>query len=122
MGEELTLFFKVKGVGVAPAELEDTLHGHAAVKDVTVIGVRDQSSGEILKALVVLQPGVPRNSTTAAELVEYIKSKVSRPKWIDGGVEFINEIPKSPSGKILRRVLKNQLKKLEEGQRKALRL
>jgi acyl-coenzyme A synthetase/AMP-(fatty) acid ligase len=96
---------------VAPAELEDILLGNDLVKDVAIVGIRDSYSGEVPKAFVVLRPGVPRDASTAAELMQYVKSKASRSKWIEGGVEFLDEIPKSASGKILRRILRDRVKR-----------
>ena len=96
----------MRGTGVAPAELEDVILRHHAVKDVAVIGVPNEYSGELPKAFVVLENGVPCTTSTAEMLQSFVKKMVTRVKWIDGGVEFVEEIPKSASGKILRRVLK----------------
>lgn len=73
---------------------------HDKVMDAAVIGVPDEECGELPKAVVVVKPGV-----TAKEIIEYVNTKVSPQKKLRGGVEFVSEIPKSASGKILRRVL-----------------
>ncbi|KAH9861521.1 hypothetical protein J1614_011269 [Plenodomus biglobosus] len=100
---------KVKGIGVAPAELEDLLLGHPSVDDVAVLGVKDEYAGELPKAYVVLKPGLREDAAVARDIIAYVKENKVRYKWIKE-VEFISEIPKSPSGKILRRVLRDKEK------------
>ncbi|KAI8938829.1 hypothetical protein NX059_004691 [Plenodomus lindquistii] len=100
---------KVKGIGVAPAELEDLLLGHPKVEDVAVLSVKDDYSGELPKAYIVLKPGLQEDSAIGKDIIAYVKEKKVRYKWIKE-VEFINEIPKSPSGKILRRMLRDKEK------------
>lgn len=100
---------KVKGIGVAPAELEDLLLGHAKVEDVAVMGVPDDYSGELPKAFVKLKDGVSADSSVGRELIAWVKEKKVRHKWVRE-VEFVDEIPKSASGKILRRVLREKAK------------
>jgi 4-coumarate--CoA ligase len=94
---------KYKGFQVPPAELEALLVAHPKVADVAVIGVPDDEAGELPKAFVVAQPGV---ELTAEELQEYVAGHVAGYKKIRI-VEFVDEIPKSPSGKILRRLLRH---------------
>ncbi|KXJ89525.1 hypothetical protein Micbo1qcDRAFT_137381 [Microdochium bolleyi] len=101
---------KVKGIGVAPAELEDLLLGHARIEDCAVLGVKDDWSGEKPKAYVVLKPGVARDQAVGLEILDYVKANKVRHKWLKE-VEFADEIPKSASGKILRRVLRDQAAK-----------
>ena len=105
---------KVKGIGVAPAELEDVLLGHPKVEDVAVMGVKDDYSGELPKAYVVLKGGQKGSKEIEAELKHYVKERKVRHKHVDGGIEFLPVIPKSASGKILRRVLRDQLKKADK--------
>lgn len=100
---------KVKGIGVAPAELEDLLLGHDKVEDVAVMGIKDDYSGELPKAYVKLKDNVPADSGVGRELIGWVKEKKVRHKWVRE-VEFIDEIPKSASGKILRRVLRDKEK------------
>ncbi|RMZ69502.1 4-coumarate- ligase 2 [Pyrenophora seminiperda CCB06] len=100
---------KVKGIGVAPAELEDLLLGHPKIEDVAVMSVQDDYSGELPKAYVVVKPGLQESTAVGKEIIAYVKEKKVRYKWVKE-VEFINEIPKSPSGKILRRVLRDKEK------------
>ncbi|EGP86336.1 unnamed protein product [Zymoseptoria tritici ST99CH_1A5] len=101
---------KVKGIGVAPAELEDCLLGHDKVEDVAVLGIQDEWAGEVPKAYIVLKPGNEANQDVGRELLKYVRDRKVRYKAVKE-VEFIEEIPKSGSGKILRRILRDQAKK-----------
>lgn len=94
---------KFKGFQVAPAELEALIVTHPAVADVAVIGVPDVEAGELPKAYVVLKPGA---EATETDIKEFVKGKVATYKQL-AQVEFVTEIPKSASGKILRRVLRD---------------
>ena len=98
---------KVKGIGVAPAELEDLLLGHEKVEDVAVLGIMDDYSGEVPKAYIVPKKGEEAGQELGRELMKYVKDNRVRYKAVKE-VEFIEEIPKSASGKILRRVLRDK--------------
>lgn len=98
---------KVKGLQVAPAELEDILRSHPGVADAAVIGVPDQRSGEVPKAFIVSKG--PK--LTEDDVKTFVAGKVSRHKHLVGGVEFVTTIPKNPSGKILRKKLKEMYSK-----------
>jgi acyl-coenzyme A synthetase/AMP-(fatty) acid ligase len=103
-----------EGFQVAPAELEAILLGREDIADACVIGVWDsERSSELPRAYVVPKQGVQPSDEMATSIVQYVEGKVAPPKRLRGGVRFIEEIPKSVSGKILRRVLKEQLKKEE---------
>src|SRR5262249_34593212 len=91
---------KYRGLRVPPAELEAVLLGHPAIADAAVIPSPDEEAGEIPKAFVVLRtPG-----TSAEEIMAFVADKVAPHKKIRK-LQFIEAIPKSASGKILRRVL-----------------
>lgn len=92
---------KYKGYQVAPAELEEILQGHPAVADVAVVPSPDEAAGEVPKAYVVLKPGM---QASAEELMAYVAERVAPYKKIRR-VEFVQQIPKTLSGKILRREL-----------------
>jgi len=96
---------KVKGFSVAPAQIEALLLEHPAVIDVAVIAKPDEEAGEVPKAFVVLRVGYEHLS--AAELMAWANGKLAAFKNVRE-VEFIEAIPRNPSGKILRRVLKQQ--------------
>ncbi len=92
---------KYKGFSVAPAEVEAVLFQHPAVADCAVIGKPDPEAGEIPKALVILRPGA---EATAESLMEFVGNRIAGYKKVRE-VEFVSSIPKTASGKILRRVL-----------------
>ncbi len=92
---------KTNGRQVAPAELEAILLSHAAIADAAVIPAPDESAGEVPKAFVVLQAEA---GVTVEEIKNFVSGRVAPYKRLRS-VEFVNEIPKSPAGKILRRVL-----------------
>jgi acyl-coenzyme A synthetase/AMP-(fatty) acid ligase len=100
--DRLKELIKYKGLQIAPAELEAILLTHPAVADSAVIPVSDQEAGEIPKAFVVL-----KGEVTAEELQAYVAERVAPYKKIRK-LEFCAQIPKSASGKILRRVLVDQ--------------
>ena len=102
--DRLKELIKYKGFQVAPAELEALLLTHPAVADSAVIPIPDTESGEVPKAFVVLKPD---QEASAEEIMEFVSGHVSTYKQIRA-VEFIDEIPKSLSGKILRRVLRDR--------------
>ncbi|XP_062537201.1 uncharacterized protein LOC134205691 [Armigeres subalbatus] len=102
---------KYKGFQVAPAEVEDVLLGHPGIKDAAVVGIPDEASGELPTAFVVLQDGA---RLSAVEVQRLVASKLSPQKHLRGGVYFVQEIPKTGSGKILRRELRDKLVKIEK--------
>ena len=97
--DRLKELIKYKGMQVAPAELEALLLSHPSVTDVAVIPKLDEEAGEIPKACVVV-----REEIDAQTLQDFIAERVAPHKKIRE-VEFVDQIPKSPSGKILRRML-----------------
>jgi 4-coumarate--CoA ligase len=99
--DRLKELIKYKGYQVPPAELEGVLLTNPAIADAAVIGVADEEAGEIPKAFVVLRPSVV---LTPAEVMDFVAGHVAPHKRVRA-CEFIDEIPKSASGKILRRVL-----------------
>ena len=109
--DRLKELIKVRGYPVAPAELEALILTHQAVSDVAVIPVPDEASGELPRAYVVLKDDSV-GKTTEAEIVEFVKERVAAFKRLDGGVEFTDVIPKSASGKILRRILRDHVKSI----------
>jgi acyl-CoA synthetase (AMP-forming)/AMP-acid ligase II len=100
--DRLKELIKYKAYQVPPAELEAVLVSHPKVRDAGVIGVPDEDCGEIPKACVV-----PDDGLDADELMAYVAERVAPYKRIRE-VEFVDEIPKSASGKILRRMLREQ--------------
>ncbi|XP_038217656.1 4-coumarate--CoA ligase 1-like [Zerene cesonia] len=103
--DRLKELIKYKGYQVPPAEIEAVLLQHPAILDAGVAGV-PHPAGELPRAFVVLQPGA---SVSEADIHGFIAEKLSDPKHLRGGIRFVNEIPKNPSGKILRRKLKEMV-------------
>src|SRR6266567_1450525 len=99
---------KYKGFQVAPAELEAILLTHPAILDAAVIPSADQEAGEVPKAFVVL-----RSEATSQEILDFVTARVAPFKKIRH-IEFTDTIPKSTSGKILRRVLIDQARARRE--------
>lgn len=100
---------KVKGIGVAPAELEDLLLGHEEVEDCAVVGVKDEYAGERPKAFVVAKcvGGREELKGVGERLMNYVRERKVGYKRLCA-VEFLDVIPKSGTGKILRRVLRER--------------
>ncbi len=90
---------KYKGMQIAPAELEAVLLAHPAIADAAVVPMADEDSGQVPKAFVVL-----KDRSTTEDIMKYVADRVARYKRVRY-VEVIDQIPRSPSGKILRRVL-----------------
>lgn len=102
---------------MAPAELESHILSHPFVADCAVIPVPDDFAGEVPKAFVVkdIRTGTKSDEEVKTAICEYVESHKAKYKWLQGGVEFIETIPKSPSGKILRRVLQEREKEKSVG-------
>lgn len=96
---------KVKGNQVAPAELEALILDHKHVADVAVIGISTPDGDEKPRAYVVRQPG-SEGKVTEQDIVDFVKDKVVRYKRLESAV-FVDAIPKNPSGKILRRQIRD---------------
>jgi acyl-CoA synthetase (AMP-forming)/AMP-acid ligase II len=103
---------KYKGFGVAPAEVESLLLEHPAIVDAAVIGIPDDEAGELIKGFVVIRQG---QTITAEEILIFANGKLSGYKRIHF-IEFLDSIPKTTSGKILRRELKEREKALKQTQ------
>jgi acyl-CoA synthetase (AMP-forming)/AMP-acid ligase II len=104
--DRLKEMIKFNALQVAPAELEDIIQSHPAVADAAVVGAPDAEVGEIPMAFVVKKQGAVLE---ADELMQYVAARVAPYKKVRA-VEFVQEIPKSPTGKILRRVLKETVR------------
>jgi acyl-CoA synthetase (AMP-forming)/AMP-acid ligase II len=104
--DRLKEMIKFNALQVAPAELEDIIQSHPAVADAAVVGAPKPAVGEIPMAFVVKKPGAVLE---AEELMQYVAARVAPYKKVRA-VEFVQEIPKSPTGKILRRVLKETVR------------
>ncbi|KAG5651179.1 hypothetical protein H0H81_009586 [Sphagnurus paluster] len=120
--DRLKEIMKVKGFQVAPAELEGCILDHEDVSSACVVGIPDDYSGEIPMAFVVLNADAAqraRGSHAAAQkikssIIQHVAKNKVNYKHLAGGVEFVSVIPTSPSGKLLRRVLREEAKLLKE--------
>ena len=99
---------KYKGFPVAPAEVEAVLLEHPGVRDCGVIGKRDAAAGEIPCAFVVLREGYAAGNKTAAELCDFVAQRLTGYKQ-PREIRFVESIPRTPSGKVLRRELRQQV-------------
>jgi len=95
---------KYKGYTIAPAEVEAILYEHPAVKECAVVSKTDALAGEVPKAYVVLRAG---HNIDQDELIKFCAGRIAPYKRIRE-VEFIEEIPKTPVGKVLRRMLRDR--------------
>lgn len=111
---------KYNGFQVAPAQLEGLLLGHPAVNDVAVIGVYSKERvTELPRAYIVPAQGHTAGGDLEKVISAWLHKKVAPYKKLRGGIRFVDEIPKSATGKVLRRVLAEQAKSEQEGSRKA---
>jgi fatty-acyl-CoA synthase len=106
MVDRLKRMINVSGYKVWPAEVESTLYGHPTVQEVCVIGIPDERSGEAAKAMVVLREE-EKGKVAEEDIVEWAKGQMAAYKY-PRSVEFMDELPKSGSGKILWRELQEQ--------------
>jgi len=99
---------KYKGFPVAPAEVEGVLLEHPAVRDCGVVGCKDTAAGEIPVAFVVLREGAAASEKTKEDLCGFVADRLTHYKQ-PRDVRFVDAIPKTASGKILRRELRKSL-------------
>jgi acyl-CoA synthetase (AMP-forming)/AMP-acid ligase II len=119
--DRLKEMMKIRGFSVAPSELEGHLLGHPAVADACVVPIPDEYSGELPMAFVVPHADFIERIKDAKEaddirvtLVKYVADHKTKYKWLAGGIEFVDCIPKNPSGKILRRVLRERAREMRK--------
>jgi len=108
--DRLKELIKYKGFQVPPAELEGLLLSHPKIRDAGVIGIPDEIAGELPFAFVVKEED---SDLTEQEVKDFVAKNASNPKWLRGGVKFIDEIPKNITGKILRREMKELYKTMK---------
>lgn len=106
VSDRLKELIKVNAYQVPPAELEGILREHSDVLDAVVIGIPDKKCGEIPRAYVVRRPG---SKTTEKNLQDFVAKRVVKYKHLTGGVKFIERIPETATGKILRREIRKML-------------
>ncbi len=103
---------KVRAWQVAPPELEAVLLSHPQIVDAAVIGVQfSRDEGQLPRAYVVRRPGPDGSHLNEEEVKKFMESKLAQYKRLDGGVRFVEAIPKIASGKILKRLLREEAKR-----------
>jgi 2-aminobenzoate-CoA ligase len=113
MNEDGNIFFvsreddmiKSSGYRIGPAEVEEAIAKHPAVADVGVVGVPDPDKGQITKAVLVLKPGFEGGDKLTDELKEFLKEHIAIYK-LPRVFEYVSELPRTPTGKLLRRKLR----------------
>ncbi|KAL5048547.1 hypothetical protein BDW71DRAFT_195853 [Aspergillus fruticulosus] len=109
---------KFKGYQVAPAELEDLLLKHPAVKDAAVIGLMNADlQSEVPLGYVTLNQDCTEDDKMAVELLDHVKNRVIHYKRVRGGITWTPQISESPSGRILKRVLRDRPDKVDRDRR-----
>lgn len=103
---------KSSGYRIGPEEIEEVLSKHPAVADVGVIGVPDPMRGQNAKAFIVLKSGLPQ--PTPDEVIDFCRGKIAVYK-LPREVQFVNELPRTPTGKLLRRVLRAKQAEVRAG-------
>ncbi|KAF3401574.1 putative acyl-coenzyme A synthetase [Penicillium rolfsii] len=109
---------KVRGFQVAPPELEAVLLSHPQIVDAAVIGITFPGADtEYPRAYVVRRPGSDGQKLTEEEVQKYVLTRLARFKALAGGVKFVGSIARNPSGKILKRIIREEAKReIEAGQ------
>jgi long-chain acyl-CoA synthetase len=100
----------VSGFNVYPREVEDALYRNPKIAEAAVVGVPHPYTGEAVKAVVVLKPGV---SATEEEIIDFCKRSIARFKCPQV-VEFVDQLPHTDTGKVLRRRLRDDEQPAEE--------
>ena len=95
---------KVNALQVAPAELEDILRQHPKIADVGIIGIPDAKKGQVPFAFIVKKQGL-KEDLQETDIHDFLSDKVADYKYLAGGVRFMDALPYSPAGKILRKDL-----------------
>jgi len=101
------------GENVYPVEVEEVISQHSAVAEIAVIGVPDERWGETVKALVVRTPGT---NATGEELIAFARERLAGYK-LPRSVDFVDELPRTPSGKVLKRELRDRYRSVATADR-----
>lgn len=117
--ERMKELIKVRGFQVAPAEIEGVLTSHPEIVDAGVIGIPDDTSGELPRAYVVLKEG---SKLSEESIKAHAAEKLAKFKALNGGVVILDSIPKLASGKILKRVLREWAKSEMKGEKVSAKL
>lgn len=103
---------KVRAWQVAPPELEAVLLSHPQIVDAAVIGVQfGKDESQLPRAYIVKRPGPEGDRLNEEKVKKFMEGKLAKYKRLDGGVKFVDAIPRIPSGKILKRILREEAKR-----------
>jgi acetyl-CoA synthetase len=105
---------KVSGHRLGTAEVESALVSHPSVSEAAVIGIPDEVKGNVIKAFCILRQGFEGSPELAEELIQHVGKEIG-PIAKPASVDFVPSLPKTRSGKIMRRVLKARAQGLDEG-------
>ena len=94
------------GVNIYPAEIENAISVHPKVADVAVFGIPDPDMGEQIKAVVQPEPGVEAGDDLTADIMEFIRDRLAKFKW-PRSIDYRDELPREPTGKLLKRKLRD---------------
>lgn len=112
LGQEL---IKVRAFQVAPPELEGLLLTHPDIADAAVIGIDVPEEGTQLPRAYVVRKQPATNMLTEEEVKKYVAERVTKYKWLEGGVVFTDALPKTASGKLMKNLLRDWAKKERAG-------
>lgn len=98
---------KSSGYRIGPFEIEAVLEKHPAIQKSAVVGTPDEQRGELVKAFIILNDGYTSSDDLIAEIQDYVKTRLSMHEY-PKEIEFIDELPETPDGKLKRKVLKKQ--------------
>ena len=98
---------KTSGYRVSPAEVEQAIAKHPAVSDAGVVGIPDAEKGQIIKAVIVLRPEFTPGDRISEEIREFVKRYIAIYK-LPRIFDYVDSLPRTPTGKLIRRKLRNQ--------------
>ena len=104
----------VGGVNIYPQEIEGAFHQHPSIKDVAVFGVPNEDTGEEIKAVIELEEGVEASDATRSDIMAFAKDQMAKQKW-PRSIDFTDEMPRDPNGKLYKRKLKDPYWEGHEG-------
>jgi long-chain acyl-CoA synthetase len=94
------------GVNIYPAEIEGEILAHPQVADVAVFGIPDDDMGEQIKAVVQAEEGVAPDDALRTSIMDHLKDRLGKYKW-PRSIDFVDELPREPTGKLLKRKLRD---------------
>jgi 2-aminobenzoate-CoA ligase len=96
---------KSSGYRIGPAEIEEAMARHSAIADVGIVGIQDPEKGQIVKAVVELKPGFTGSDQLSDEIINFLRDHIAVYK-IPKVIQYMDKLPRTPTGKLLRRLLR----------------